>query len=450
MKQQFKIWFLAATIAVFAAACGGSGAPGGEPPNITTVLRVRVVDENNYVKLTGITVVLGDNTGAVVTTGTTDSNGEVTFTNPPSSATVTAVNNFTSIGTTYHHLSAYYEVNVSAVTLKLGNAPSGISGTAAINVTNSLAGAASWSVIPGGNIGTGSTNVTANISPADIQSDGKVSFAALGYDVGGNLIGYGVSLDQTFSNGMTQNISLNQTDLTPVSYTLTNYPATAASLETYVDVARKGINGYEDFSNPTAGVFPGSVNLHVMPNYGDSYRYQAYMNQNGIAEPYCLFENGSATLSAQSFDFSQCPTTPFSLSITNAGTVRPTMSWAGSDPASDVAGISVYQGGSAVYSYSLTAPTTKTSVVFPELPDSLAAFRPVLINGFDIYNGDLSVAAGYNDYLTKSDQQTVSIAEYTWREADSYYSTTQSDAPSMRKAVSFRGVQDSRRNKSHF
>ncbi len=65
-------------------------------------------------------------------------------------------------------------------------------------------------------------------------------------------------------------------------------------------------------------------------------------------------------------------------------------------------------GSTADYVYGLALPSTRTSIVFPELPAELADFRPTWISqpgiDFGINSFDIDVVSGYNNWLTKYDE----------------------------------------------
>ena len=107
------------------ASCGGGGGGGTPPPPPTLTVRV-VNDDFNDVRIAGATVVLGNPDGTVAATGTTDSKGEVIFTNPPANALVTATTSGDdpdAPARTLYSLRTVYDVNVPAVTLTLEKRP---------------------------------------------------------------------------------------------------------------------------------------------------------------------------------------------------------------------------------------------------------------------------------------------------------------------------------------
>lgn len=400
------------TVATYDAANNESPQSGqicettqAAPPS----LRVRVVDESEKTTLPGATVVLGDGTGAYITSGTTDANGVATFANPPANATVTAA--MTNYPTS--SLNVVYNVNVSAITVSLkGIRRAHDLGTATVNVEPAIGPVDHWRVFPGGGTYGGATlTATVHVNQDDIQTDGKVSFVALGYDANGNLIGYGTLLDQTFASGMNVTVWLTQTELTGITYTLSNIPANAKELAAEIWMQRKGGNDiglYKDLSPP----LPGSVGLSAIPGYADMFEHWVDLNldQDGDGNSeseYNIWKVG-ATAGNQSFDFAQSLAITSNLTITGAGTARPTLAWTGSDPnADEVEFRIIYSDGVNYYDYYLTAPSSSTSIVFPQLSASLAGFAPTWIDlstNLEVSNFDLDAVTGYDAVLTAFDQ----------------------------------------------
>jgi hypothetical protein len=129
-----------------------------------------------------------------------------------------------------------------------------------------------------------------------------------------------------------------------------------------------------------------------IPGFGDqiSYRIDVDLDQDrdGIADSHqsLNLESSVGAPSNQSFDLSNALSAPF-VTVTGADTATPTLSWSGVDPAST----SIYIGASLRSSttdwyFSLGNLTrSRTSIRYPELPDSLAAFRPNKVDYFSVY-----------------------------------------------------------------
>jgi hypothetical protein len=103
----------------------------------------------------------------------------------------------------------------------------------------------------------------------------------------------------------------------------------------------------------------------------------------------------TGTPSDQSFDLSNALPAP-SVTVTGADTATPTLSWSGADPAATSIFISASLRSPAVDLYFSPGNLmrSRTSIRYPELPDSLAAFRPNKVDYFYVYTaayeGDVS------------------------------------------------------------
>lgn len=394
------------------------------PPVVDTTpatLRVKVINDIDRSPISGATVVLGDSTGAMISYSTTDGNGEITFTDPPANATVTAALSSDNGTETFYSLKTLYDVNISEVAINLDKASPSL-GTVNVNITNTI-GADYWEVYGGDEymVGDATDNpVAVNIGQPNIQSGGKVSFAAVGYDAGGNPIGYGTLTDQSFTDGMPVNIDINKTDLSTASFNISNIPLTAESFDGEVDMSRDGAVYIDPFWKNVLALVPANVTTHAIPGYGDLFRYDAWINMPDSAYH---FLKDSATLGDQNIDWGTFPAIPSDLAIDNSGAARPTLSWNGSDPNADSVRLWVtYDTSSSSYRYSIEAPTTRISIVFPELPGDLAQFRPTWIDYFEAGNIETDIASGYDDSLVKYGQYAGgTITEYVMKLSWGYY-----------------------------
>jgi hypothetical protein len=125
--------------------------------------------------------------------------------------------------------------------------------------------------------------------------------------------------------------------------------------------------------------FNYSVNLYLYPGNGARYGSGQYLAFPGPA--------GSAP-SDQSFDFGQALTAPWDLAMSGTDTATPTLSWSGVDPTAtdfNVWASLRLPSGSSLYLSPGQLSLTRTSITFPELPGSLAAFRPVGVDMFGVY-----------------------------------------------------------------
>jgi hypothetical protein len=214
----------------------------------------------------------------------------------------------------------------------------------------------------------------------------------IGRDINNNTIAYGILLDQTFTDGMTADIQMEPMSF--VQYQISNIPATAVTLQPSMSIYRTGLGFASDHHPYSFLSAPSSTTLAVayIPGFGDqiSYRIDVDLDQDrdGIADSHqsLNLESSVGAPSNQSFDLSNALSAPF-VTVTGADTATPTLSWSGVDPAST----SIYIGASLRSSttdwyFSLGNLTrSRTSIRYPELPDSLAAFRPNKVDYFSVY-----------------------------------------------------------------
>jgi len=427
-------------------AAGGGGVSGS--------LRVRVTG-NNSTRVQNATIVLGNSNGGMITYGTTDANGEYTFSNPPANATVTAAYSCVYSGNTYtnYSLPVLYDVNVAAVTVGVNDCNSNQTtalGTISVNATNSIGAATYWEIkISGSGYGSNdlSSSQTYTVYPSMLQSDGKLSVVVIAEDGSYNPVGYGAVLDQTFVNGMTVNINVNQT-FSYVQYTLNNIPATVKSVGGELSMVRKDQGVYTSNWGLSSTSTTTTLSVPYIPGFGDTFQYYAGVgldqNGNGYNDSSLWLGNFGIQASAPSnhtFDFSQMPAIPSNVTVSYAtGTATPTFSWTGSDASADF--VMIYGNGNASggewLNMDIIASPTRTSVIFPELPPVLASFRPATVTDLTVNNLVNSLVAGYNDYLTTVDQWqtagTTTIPTGTSKQSGGSYSSSQSLAPRFNKA----------------
>lgn len=419
-SKRYLVWVILVTLAFALAGCGeGEKAAANTPAPETTSLMVKVVNDADKSPISGATVVIGDSTGAMISYSTTDGSGEITFTDPPANATVTAALSGDNGTGTLYSLKTLSDVNISEVTINLDKVAASL-GAVSVNVTSSIAGVDYWEVYGGDEYVVGYADNpisgTVNVIQSNIQSDGKVSFVAVGYDADGNPVGYGTIRDQTFTDGMTVDIDIN-TDLSTIAFNMSNIPTTAISFEGEVDMGRKEAAFIDPFWENVLAPIPSIVTTSVIPDeYGDLFRYEAWVN---MADSAYHFSKNSAILGNQTVDWGTFPAIPSNLAMTNAGTARPTLSWSESDSAADYVKLWIRYDNDAStssYRYSIEAPTTKTSIVFPELPESLYQFRPAWIDSFEAGNIETDIASGYDDSLVKYGQYISGmITEYVMK-----------------------------------
>jgi hypothetical protein len=137
-----------------------------------------------------------------------------------------------------------------------------------------------------------------------------------------------------------------------------------------------------------------TVNVSYIPGLGDQFHFSvnAFTDQQTadtavISNQYLSL--GPTALGNQNFDFSQALTAPV-LSVTGAYTATPTLIWTGLDPEADARLLYARFRFHPYFVWSLMISDlspTRTSIRFPELPDTLAAFRPtgVMYYGIDTF-----------------------------------------------------------------
>lgn len=414
-KNLFKVKnaLLTSLLVAAIAGCGGGGGGGtasnagntnnqsntggNNGGNTTGQLKVTVYAEVNT-PLPGATVVLGDSDGNLITHATTGADGKATFLNPPANATVTAAYRCASGLSSDRHLDVEYDINAPEIAMRLWdcNDNAATLGTVNVNVTSSINGIARWEV-RSKNHSSSALSSAFTLTSRGLQSNGKFSVVAVGYAADGTPVAYGTALDQTFTNGMTVNINASKTIFTDVQYSFANIHASAK--EYYVNFSEDSVDIYGVYRSGGTPI-PTNITMKVIPGFDINY-YSAGLrldrDNDGISESNYYFRRYSSTLGAQTFDFNEMPTVPSNLSI-GGSTERPVFSWTGSYASGDIVEISTY-GRSSYY---LTMPSTRTSATFPELPQTLADFRPNGISNFNITNTSYDTINGYEDLLLKS------------------------------------------------
>jgi hypothetical protein len=379
------------------------------PATAVNLLRVLVLNVTNTNKpISGARVALGNSAGAFVASAVTDAQGEVYFSYPPASATVTAAMKTTQLSPVTYSLKTLYDVNVTAVTLDL-NLPDSDGQIATVTVTDSL-NAASWDIFPGYVAGDAVNNpALSSIFTSDVQSTGNVSFVAIGYDAAGKAIGYGTN-ELPYTGGvMTVALPLDKTDITSAALTIDHIPASAANGKTtaYLTVFRNGGSGYTTsaqglISSPSPTIL--TLSVPAVPGFGDDFTYTGQVSL-GTTNTYYGFQKTTTTPGNQVFDLNTYPAIPGDPAIADAGSARPVLSWTGNDTsASSMWGEFRYDGAASAYTYSFEAPASRTSVVFPELPAAMAEYIPTWISGFTAKNSSNNLATGYDESLTAFDQ----------------------------------------------
>jgi len=221
-------------------------------------------------------------------------------------------------GETVYYLACLYDVNLPSLTVSFDGYETGIIGTITVNVATTVPEVVAWEgSLYGWELGT--DPVTLNVHQTDLQSDGKLSIWAMGIDNTYTQIAYGVLTDLTFVNGMTVNLTIDQTNFTDLTYTLDNVPSGALQAARSASANRKkGDNslylwGYDMPPIPPA-VFQPAVS-----GYGDYFEYDAGLSLDqdgdGLLETTVTLYRGSQTFGDQTFDFSQSLPAPSNFAI---------------------------------------------------------------------------------------------------------------------------------------
>ncbi len=439
-----------ASLAIGCSGKGGSSDTAASPGTLTVI-----VENGHKGKVQNAIVVLGDSDGAMITFTATDSNGEATFMNVPANATVTAAKSCVYSGSTNtrYSLAIQYDVNTPTVTMEFDGLTSCESalGTVIVKVTNLPAGTRYVDFTPDGQISsmTGSNaSATISIYPDAVQSDGKVSIVAIPLDATGRALSFGALTDLTLVSGMTVTIAANQT-LGTVRYQIDNIPSSAKYVSPSMWVSRK--NMYSSTMAMPGWQYLASTgtstvaSVPYVPAFGDMFSLSVMLsldqNSNGMMDAMQMMSKWySAEPGDQVFDVSQMPVIPSNLAVTQGTTATPTLSWSGTDAAAYLQWLSMSITTAATTTYnpidvdSLASPM-RTGITFPQLPDSLAAFRPTGVIQFTVGNYQSDLFSGYADYQSKIEQYNNGTwtppANYTMKYGMANYSSNQALAPTV-------------------
>lgn len=358
-------------------------------------------------KVQGVTVVLGDSNGAMKSYGMTDANGQITFSDAPADATITAATSCLYSGATLttYSIDVRYDVN-TPVTLELNVCsatsysippPSQTLGTITVNVTN-IPIEVTRDVLTVGrqgfvNLGGLITKQTVTMTENDIDQNGTFSISVTGMDANNVSIAYGILSSQTFTDGMTVDVSMQS--MSYAQYQITNIPATPIALlpaiTTYGRLSPRAMlpSPYPLTSMPSST----TLNVPYIPGLGNGYTHHLEVvfdqDHDGIDDSQQSFNVNELSVSIASnqiFDLSKALSAPY-VTVSNANSSTPTFSWTGVDPAAtDISvWINMHQSPEVFLFIGLNGLTrTRTSITYPELPDSLAVFRPAKIDYFTI------------------------------------------------------------------
>ncbi|GAB6096776.1 hypothetical protein JCM14469_30290 [Desulfatiferula olefinivorans] len=308
---------------------------------------------------------------------------------------------------THYSLMTYYDVNLAEVTIRVddkGSTPPTFVGTVTIHITDHV-GVDHWELsgvsysYPDYN---DSSSVVISVYQDDLQDDGTLSFVVIGYDSDDNPLGYGVLVDQSYTDGMDLDLSIDKIDFGLLNFNFDNIPLSASYFYYSINQSFDESSRYEIDEKKIFGPLPSSVESYYIPSLGDRLIYSLTLmldpDDDGENESWIGLHGRSETPSEFTVDFSR--PVPTDLSMATMGTGTPTISWNGNNTDSDAINVTLSKSGdSKRFHYTLYNQPSRTSLVFPELPDSLSAFRPTWADSFDVICSDYTFASGYNDFL---------------------------------------------------
>jgi hypothetical protein len=180
-----------------------------------------------------------------------------------------------------------------------------------------------------------------------------------------------------------------------VQYQISNLPITAVALRPSLNINRTGKQGY--WSNGAnlllSAASSTTVAVAYIPGFGDEVSYgidiDLDQDNDGVADSSqsLSLRPSSSAPSNQGFDLSKALTAP-KVTVSGADTATPTLSWSGVDPVSTSIYLSArMHSETACWYFSLdNVMRSRSSIRYPELPDSLAPFRPNQVDYFSVSN----------------------------------------------------------------
>ena len=381
------------------SACGS----GNQTPN---PLAVKVIDPQGKA-IVNATVVLGTEDGLVAAFSATDNLGKASFDPAPSNATVTAALSCysPSANRTYHYADIAYGVTVSAVTLTLGTCDEDTR-SVTVKVTDRIAGVTSHDVTLGPITYSGSS-VTMDVN-GSLQDDGGISVFATGYGDPDNIRGYGFALDQPAVDGTVIDIGIDRTAIVKHTHRFGNVPLNAVSYYAFASLLRKhaATNLPFNFASGMAPL-PAAVTTYSAGGFADSHLFGAAVmldrDSDGQADAEIGLVRYLRDSSDQYFDFGSAPVAPGALTYNPGVAGRPIISWSNGDPRSTVQNLAL--GHSATtpqrssFYCTMTVPASASSLVYPELPEILAAFRPAAYSNLSLQAVKFEGPVSYTSYL---------------------------------------------------
>lgn len=392
-----RLWIVAGLFVL--SACGTDT----QPPN---GMHVKVIDGQGK-GVANATVVIGTQTGAMESVLSTDARGEAYFPTVPGNATVTAAFSClaTSANRTYYNTDIAYGVNVPAVKLMVGTCEED-NRQVKVNVTDGVAGITARDATLGPITYSGST-VTLYVS-GGVQDDGNVSAFASGYDDQDNIKGYGFALDRPAADGTVIDLVIDRTDLVGLAHRFKNIPPKTMSYYCFALLIRK--------QAMTSLPYNGSWGAATLPSAVTTYHSAAFADNNMFNATVMLDQDDDGkddanvglvryrrNASAQVFDFSLTPSIPRDLVYSPGTAGRPAISWSNGDPLATVQRVTVRQSATTPLktrlNCTMSVPPSAASLVFPELPDALAAFRPGGYSTLSLETMKFDGSASYRAYL---------------------------------------------------
>ncbi|MHB8773277.1 MAG: hypothetical protein ACYC7J_19960 [Syntrophales bacterium] len=382
------------------AGCSSTDSQSSRP------LQVKVFDWQGKA-VPNATIVLGNQTGAVEAVSATDYRGETSFDSVPANATVAAAIKCTSSPSdrTYHYLDITYGVNGPAVALTLTNCEESDQWVN-VAITETVPGITSRAATIGG-ITYGGSSAKIHFNSAQ-QSDGTISVLATGYDEMDTIIGYGFALDRPAVIGSTIDVVIDRTNPLRQTHRFAAVPSTTIGYTFSASLIRK--HSYTwlplNFSSGTAPL-PATVDTYSFDGFADTHRFGCDLvldaDGDGTADATVGVSRSQRTPSGQVFDFSPAPLVPGNITFNPGAAGRPVISWSNNDPRSTVQTLTFdhreTEPQKRTFYYTLTVPASVASLVFPELPEELAAFRIGTYSGLSLTTMKFDGTVSYDRYL---------------------------------------------------
>lgn len=374
-----------------------------QPPDQYT--HVRVIDENGG-GIASATVVVANQAGQIGAVSSTDNNGYAYFDFALPDSTVTAALSCysTSSDRTCYMMNVIYGVNVPEVVLTLGNCEEN-NQQIDINVTDVVPGITDREVTLGPITYSGS-GVTMDVY--ELQDDGNISVFATGYDNAGDVIGYGFALDQPAIDGSVINVAIDRTDLDQYTHVFRNAPEDIISYYYSASLIRKHADTNLPINfNWGMAPLPAAITTYSTSSYADNNMLGVSVNvdqdSDGNGDADIGFTRYLQDPSGQVFDFSSAPAIPGNLVFDPRIDGRAQISWQDNDPGATVQEIMMTHTANSpqrvYFSYRMTVPASAQTVLFPELPDSLAAFRPVTYTSLSLQTMKFDLPTSYDYFL---------------------------------------------------